>query len=146
MKLPIAVQVYSVRDCAEDNLLDTLKKIKEFGYDGVEFAGLYGHSTDEVNSMLKETGLTAISAHVPLTDMIADADGIGKTYSELGCKYIAIPYLVAELRPGTEGFSGLRQNIIKIAETFKKYGITLLYHNHDFEFAKIDGKYLLDIL
>ena len=42
--LPIAIQVYSVRDDASADLYATLKKIKEMGYDGVEFAGLYGNS------------------------------------------------------------------------------------------------------
>lgn len=43
MALPIAVQVYSVREDAQADLRGTLAKIKEMGYDGVEFAGLYGY-------------------------------------------------------------------------------------------------------
>ena len=40
--LPVAVQVYSVRDDAEKDFAGTMKKIKEIGYEGVELAGLYG--------------------------------------------------------------------------------------------------------
>lgn len=43
-KLPVAVQVYSVREDAEKDFAGTMKKIKEIGYDGVELAGLYGLS------------------------------------------------------------------------------------------------------
>ena len=47
-KFPVAIQIYSVRDDAQANLFGTLKKLKEMGYDGVEFAGLYGHTPEEV--------------------------------------------------------------------------------------------------
>ena len=40
--LPVAVQVYSVRDDAERDFKGTMQKLKEMGYDGVELAGLYG--------------------------------------------------------------------------------------------------------
>ena len=63
MALPIAVQVYSVRDDAAADLRTTLEKIKKMGYDGVEFAGLYGHAPAEIKAMCEEIGLTPISAH-----------------------------------------------------------------------------------
>ena len=45
---PIALQLYSVRDDMEADFAGTLKKVKSFGYDGVEFAGLFGHTAEEV--------------------------------------------------------------------------------------------------
>ena len=66
MKFPIALQVYSVRDYAQKDLYGTLKQIKEMGYDGVEFAGLYGHSPAQVKEMLGGIGLQAVSAR-PMT-------------------------------------------------------------------------------
>lgn len=46
--LPIAVQVYSVREEAERDFAGTMKKLGEMGYDGVELAGLYGKSAEEI--------------------------------------------------------------------------------------------------
>ena len=51
MKFPIALQLYSVRNEVEADLDGTLKQVKEMGYDGVEFAGLYGHSPEEVRDL-----------------------------------------------------------------------------------------------
>ena len=51
MALPIGVQIYSVRDEAAKDFAGTLQKIKDFGYDGVEFAGLYGYSAAQVRTM-----------------------------------------------------------------------------------------------
>ena len=146
MSLPVAVQLYSVRDEAEKDLLGTIRKMKELGYDGVEFAGLFGNEPAKIAAFCKETGITPISAHVPYYDMLENPAGVLADYAEIGCKYVAVPYLTEECRPGTDGWEATIEGIRKIAEEAKKLGIQLLYHNHDFEFVKIDGKYALDIL
>ena len=146
MSFPVAIQVYSVRNDAAKNLYATLKQIKAMGYDGVEFAGLYGHTPEEVRDMCADIGLVPLSAHVPYLDMIANPEGLLGQYATLGCKFVAVPYLTEEYRPGTEKFPEVIKNIAMLGEVAKKLGMQLLYHNHDFEFLKIDGKYALDIL
>ena len=146
MSFPVAVQIYSVRDDAAKDFEGTLKKIKEMGYDGVEFAGLYDCSPEKVKKMCKDSGLVPISAHVPYYDMTADTNKVLSDYAEIGCKYVAIPYLTPECRPGTEGFADMVKNAAEIGKVAKGLGMQLLYHNHDFEFEKIDGKYALDLL
>ncbi|MBR4451163.1 MAG: sugar phosphate isomerase/epimerase [Clostridia bacterium] len=146
MKLPVAVQLYSVRNEMERDFYGTIRKMKEYGYDGVEFAGLFGQKPAEIREFCKETGIIPISAHVPYYDMLADPEKVLSDYAEIGCKYVAVPYLTEECRPGTDGFAGTIEGIRKIAQAAKSIGIQLLYHNHDFEFTKIDGEYALDIL
>ncbi len=144
--LPIAIQVYSVRDDAATDLKGTLIAIKEMGYEGVEFAGLYGCTAAEIREMCREIGLVPVSAHVPYYDMIADPEGVLRVYAEIGCKYVAIPYLTPECRPGTDGFAKVVENAAMLGRVANSLGMTLLYHNHDFEFDKIDGKYALEVL
>ena len=146
MALPVAVQVYSVRDDAKADLRGTLEKIKAMGYDGVEFAGLYGNKPADIKKMCEEIGLVPISAHVPYLDMMGAPKGILSQYAEIGCKYVAIPYLSSEYRPGTPCFPEVIENAKTLGKVAKELGMQLLYHNHDFEFLKIDGKYALDIL
>lgn len=146
MKLPIAIQLYSVRDEMEQDFYGTVKKMKDLGYEGVEFAGLFGKSGVEVKKICDEIGITPVSAHVPYYDMLENPEAVLQDYKDMGCKYVAVPYLTEECRPGTEGWNATVEGIRKIAEAAKKMGIQLLYHNHDFEFLKIDGKYALDIL
>ena len=142
---PIALQLYSVRTDMQNDFEGTLKKVKAMGYDGVEFAGLFGKSAAEIKEMCNEIGLVPISAHVALVDMIANPS-ILETYKEIGCKYVVIPYLPEEYRPGAEKFN----DVIKYAKIFgekaKELGMQLCYHNHDFEFVKLNGEYALDIL
>ena len=146
MSFPVALQVYSVREDANANLYATLKEIKKMGYEGVEFAGLYGHKAEEVRDMCADIGLTPISAHVAYQDMMADPEGVLQQYAVLGCKYVAIPYLTSDLRPGTDKFPEVVKNAAMLGAVAKKLGMTLLYHNHDFEFVTLGGKYALDIL
>ena len=147
MKFPIALQLYSVRDDMAADFEGTLRKVKAMGYDGVEFAGLFGRSAAEIKAMLEEIGLEAVSAHVPYYDAVDDPEAVFSVYKEIGCKYVAVPYLTEERRPGTEGYPETVEGIRKMGEAAKKLGLVLLYHNHDFEFtSKIDGKYALDVL
>lgn len=105
MKLPVAVQLYSVRDEMQDDFYGTIKKMKEYGYDGVEFAGLFGEEPAKIREFCNEIGIVPISAHVPYYDMLADPEKVLADYAEIGCKYVAVPYLTEECRPGTDGFT-----------------------------------------
>ncbi len=145
-KFPVAIQLYSLRDVLGDDFEGTLRKVKKMGYDGVEFAGLYDKSAAEVKALCEEIGLTPISAHVPLDAMLADPDLMMKTYAEIGCEYVVIPYLVPEYRPGSPKFDDLIEGAKMLGAKAKEYGMTLCYHNHDFEFAKIGDEYALDVL
>lgn len=146
MSFPVAIQMYSVREDAKTNLYGTLKKVKELGYDGVEFAGLYGHTPEEVREMCADVGLVPLSAHVPYVDMVADPEKVLGDYATIGCRYVVIPYLTEEYRPGNDKFDEVIKNAARLGAVAKKLGMTLLYHNHDFEFMKLDGKYALDML
>lgn len=146
MSLKTALQLYSVRDEMEEDFFKTLTLVKEMGYDGVEFAGLFDKEPAVIRDFLKELDLIPISAHVPLQDLKSDLDKVISDYSEIGCKYIAVPYLPEELRPGTENFESTIDDIRTIGTKTKESGIQLLYHNHDFEFVKLGDEYGLDVL
>ena len=145
--LPVGLQLYSVRDDMAKDFKGTLQKVKEMGYDGVEFAGLFGNTPEQVKAMCAEIGLNPISAHVPLADMLADVDKVIADYKAIGCKYIVVPYVTEERRPGGELFMQMIEEIRTIGTKAKEAGLVLLYHNHDFEFKKVEnGEFGLDFL
>ena len=145
MRFPIALQLYSVRDDMARDFEGTLKKVKALGYDGVEFAGLFDHSAAEVKALCRELGLVPVSAHVPFADMIADPSLL-ETYAEIGCRYVVIPYLTEEYRPGHERFSEVIEGAKVLGEKANALGMTLFYHNHDFEFVRLGEKRAIDVL
>ena len=140
MSLPVALQLYTVRDEMQADFEGTIRKVKALGYDGVEFAGLFDKSAADIKALCEEVGLVPISAHVPLDDMVADPEGVLKDYAEIGCKYVVVPYLTEERRPGTDGWEKTFADIRLTCEAAKALGMTMLYHNHDFEFLKVDGE------
>ena len=143
---PVAIQVYSVRDDAARDMMGTLSQLAEMGYDGVEFAGFYGYGAEEIRAQLDKLGLKAVSSHVPFSALRKDLEEIAAYHKTLGCKYIAVPFLEPQDRPGTPGWQQTIADILRIGTYLKGEGIQLLYHNHDFEFVKLDGKYALDTL
>jgi len=145
MKFPIALQLYSVRNELEADFEGVLRQVKAMGYEGVEFAGLYGHSAAEIKALCQEIGLVPVSAHVPFADMMADPDLL-EVYAQIGCQFVAIPYLTEEYRPGQPKFAEVISGAKLLGEKANALGMKLCYHNHDFEFVKVDGEYALDIL
>jgi len=145
--LPVAIQVYSIREEAQKDFAKTMAAVKKMGYDGVELAGLYGHTPEEIRDILNENGLIPISAHVPYQEFTKDLKGTVQNYSNIGCRYLVIPYLTEEYRYGTENFEAFLLNIPAIAKECAKHQVTLLYHNHAFEFNRTkDGSFCLDYL
>lgn len=144
--LPIAYQIYSARQEAEKDLEKVLATLHSIGYDGVEFAGFYGKSAAEIKALLDKYNLKTISSHVPMQLAQQDMFGTIAYHQQIGCKYIAIPYLDEQTRPGGSKFAATLQWLYKFGKLCKKGGIQLLYHNHDFEFDMLSGQYGLDFL
>lgn len=150
-KLPVAIQVYGLRDLLEntpENFTYVMKKIKEFGYDGVELAGLYGLEPAVIRDTLKEIGLVPISAHVAFAEMMENLDQIIEDYSVIGVQYLVMPYMAEEYRPvNPEGFAKFIPLLNKVGQKIHDAGMTFLYHNHDFEFVKLtNGQYGFDVM
>ncbi|MBQ9413157.1 MAG: sugar phosphate isomerase/epimerase [Oscillospiraceae bacterium] len=149
--LPVAIQVYGLRDYLEntpENFRDVMQKVKDMGYDGVELAGLYGLEPAFVKQVLDEVGLTPISAHVAFAEMMDDLDKVIADYSVIGVKFLVMPYMAEEYRPvNPEGFKSFIPLLAQVGKKIHDAGMTFLYHNHDFEFVKLpDGKYGYDAM
>lgn len=142
----IGLQLYSVRDALSNDFEGTLKAVSAMGYDGVEFAGICGKSAEEVKNLCSKYNLIPISAHVSLKEMLEIPETF-ETYKNIGCKYIVVPYLPVEDRPQGDNYGDLIEKVSVLCKKAKDAGLTMLYHNHDFEFVKLsDGTYFLDKL
>lgn len=146
-KFPVALQLYSVRDAMAEDFEGTLQKVAAMGYQGVEFAGLFGHSAEEVRDVCARYGLDPISAHVSYAEMMEDIEKAMTTYATIGCQYIVIPHYNWNF--GHESYQGesyeeFIAHVKELGAAAKKHGMVLLYHNHDFEFEKMEnGEYRL---
>ncbi len=145
-EMKVGYQLYSARQEAEKDLDAVLARLASLGYDGVEFAGFHGHTAEEIGALLRKHHLLAASSHVPLQSFRADMDGTIAYHKAIGCRFIAVPYLDEQTRMGAEGFAQAMADIAEFERRCHNAGITLMYHNHDFEFIKLSGMYALDFL
>jgi sugar phosphate isomerase/epimerase len=142
-KLNVGLQLYSVRGEMEKNFFGTLKAVKDMGYDYVEFAGYYGHTAQEVRSMLDELQLTCISVHQGPDLFLEKGQEAVDYLKTIGARYSAIPwYGIENFAP--DQLENTLEKFKKVSDLLQKNGIRLTYHNHDFEFQKQDGEYILE--
>ena len=94
-KIPVAIQLYSLRDVIGDDVPGTLEKIAGMGYEGVEFAGYYWFSGEELRAMLDANGLKCAGSHVGLDLLEGDVlEDTVATNKRLGTDRLIIPNAV----------------------------------------------------
>lgn len=144
-QVPIALQLYTVRDELQKDFAGTVRKVAEIGYPAVEFAGYGGLSAAEMASLLRETGLQASSTHVSLDAVRDDLDGQIAYCREIGCRFMFLAWLAPDERGGSR-LGALARQLDEAGRRCREAGISFGYHNHDFELEQVDGKPLLERL
>lgn len=142
----IAYQLYSARWEAEKDFPALIRDVAALGYEGVEFAGFFGKSAEQIAALLSENALEAVSSHVPFQAIEKDMFGVIGYHLAIGCRWIAVPFLEEAERPGRPGFARVIRVLHRFARLCREAGIGLLYHNHEFEFDRLSGMYALDFL
>jgi len=144
MKAPIGIQLYSLRYQCEENFLDTLKKVKESGYDGVEFANYYdGMTAVQLKKELDRLGLKALSAHIPLEQTPEQLEELAAFFTTLETPVVNCSGSTVE---SDERVAYAREKLIAAAISFKQSGIDHGYHNHWAEFAVRNDQYILETM
>ncbi len=145
-QIPIAVQMFSLREEAEKDFEGTLRKVAELGFDGVELAGYGNFTAQEVRNFLDKYGLKAAASHVSIDELESELERVIEEQIILGSNYIVCPYLAEDRRNDRE-YLALPSLLNEIGEKCKRHGLTLCYHNHDFELKTIsDGRKALEVI
>jgi sugar phosphate isomerase/epimerase len=140
-RIPIALQVYSVRHDAAEDLAGVLAKVAEMGYDGVEFAGLYDHSPADVRKMLDDDGLKCAGTHIGLDTLLGDQfEASIEMHQTLGNKFPIVPGLPENRRNSKQAWLDTAKLFNELAEKLKPHGMRTGYHNHSIEFQPMEGE------
>jgi sugar phosphate isomerase/epimerase len=153
---PLALQLYTVRDAVAKDLEGTLNRIAELGYKQLEIYGyngtFFGKTAKEFKSILDKAGIKIVSSHhntgIAMKAKGTLTDGWDKAVEdihELGAPYMVCPYLFPDER-SVEHYKALPELLEKSANTAKAAGIQFAYHNHDFEFEKMEDTIVFDYL
>ena len=145
--LPLAIQLYSVREQMAQDLDMTLAAVAAAGFTKVEAASLPKKAAKEIRASLDKAGLQCVSAHHGYADLAPKFDEVVAYDAELGVKYVicASPGHRKTPAPGADSNFSLDdwQYNAKIFNEFgdraAKSGIQFGYHNHIHEFDVVDG-------
>jgi len=157
-KIPLGIQLYTVRAETDKDVEGTLRKVYELGFREIEFAGYYNMPAAELAALMKSIGFTLVSTHVGADDIAAKADAIIADAKALGLKYIICSSPLASAAKSklgwTEKMDALDMADWKAnADLFNKFGaqvkaagMTFGYHNHHVEFKKFNNQTAFDAL
>lgn len=137
-KIPVGLQLYSLRDeCAKD-LPGMLTAVSRFGYKGVEFAGYHGRNAKELRKMLDDNGLKACGTHTPYETVRADQLKATVEFNQtIGNTFLIVPWM-EPAKSKQEWIT--RANLFnEIAEKVKGDGMFVGYHSHQEDFKSVEG-------
>ncbi len=143
----IGLQLYTVRTLMEKDFAGTLENVAAIGYKEVEFAGYFGHGPEDVKALLGRLGLTAPSTHVLLDALAPDAlDATVANAVAVGHRYLVMAWLAEDQRASLDDYRRHAELFNRAGEACHEAGLQFAYHNHDFEFADLDGARPYDLL
>ncbi len=138
------IQMYSVRDITQNDLLGAIKKVGALGYKYLEFAGFFGNSAESVKAAMDESGVYVSGTHTNLAEIEADINAVIKYHKTIGNKNIIIPGHDLSNQEKIDDFVARAAAASRI---LADNGITLGYHNHSREFQpNTDGSMIHDQL
>jgi len=142
----VALELYTVRDETKRDFEGTLRQVAQMGYAGVEFAGYGDLAAQAMAELLAETGLKVAGTHVGLDGLTGEKLDASISYCRsIGCPVMVLPSLAQEWRT-LDGIHALGPLLNRIGRRCHDEGIDFSYHNHDFEFASVQGRTLLERL
>ncbi len=145
-KLPVALQLYTVRDSMEADFLGTLRKVAEMGYTAVEIENPTDMPAADLRALLADLGLRAVASHIGFDDLENDPSGAVAVAKELGCDYAVCPAIPDERRGDAAAYRVLARVLDRAGAAAREQGLIFAYHNHAYEFERLDGRTIYDIL
>jgi sugar phosphate isomerase/epimerase len=142
----ISLQLYTVREETARDMPGTLRRISEIGYPAVEFAGFGGENAEDLSNILDDLGLRASGAHVPFDSWETDPGSVITDMHTLDCAHAILPMAPPDQHRDETAVARLAGSLNWWGDLCRQEGVTFSYHNHDFEFALLDGTTMWEVL
>ncbi len=142
----VGLQLYTIRDAMTADVKASLQKLSDLGYKNLELASyadgrFYGFAPAEFKKMVNDLGMEIISSHAAVESTgitVENATKMADAHAELGVKYCIQPWVNDEDRT-IETYKRMIGDWNEVGRIMKNVGIQFGYHNHNFEFAELDG-------
>ena len=154
----IGLQLYTLRESVAKDVPGVFSQVAKAGYSELEMFGLsaenkfFGHTVKETAALLKQNNLTSPSGHyMPEKFLFNNGNGddlknLCDVANQLGNSYLIIPWMSEEKRNSIDKYKAIAERLNKAGEICKSANLQLAYHNHDFDFANLNGEHGYNIL
>lgn len=134
----LGAQLYTVRDLFRADWRGTLRALAAIGYRDVEFISYQGNDLKEMRDELDALGMESNSTHVSADDAANRMEQRIEQALQMRHKLMVVPYLRPDQRTA-QHYRDLAGTLNRAGALAREAGLTLGYHNHDFEFENVDG-------
>jgi sugar phosphate isomerase/epimerase len=147
----VGLQLYTIRDDINEDLVAALKQVADIGYTNLEEAGynegkFYGIAPTKFKEMISDMNMRLIACHTPMSGIRQGWEKRLEDSIKAGCKYIVVSSLPGSERKALDNYKKAAEEFNKAGEISKKYGLQLAYHNHAFEFEELDGQIPYEVM
>jgi sugar phosphate isomerase/epimerase len=142
----IGLELYTVRDELARDFEGTLQRVAGLGYREVEFTDYFGRSVDAVRAAVATAGLSAPSAQVPSSDLKTAYTARIDRAKAIGHTYLVCGWVPSAERRSLSDWRLLITLFDRVGQAAHRAGLQFAYHNHDFEFAPVEGRVPYDLL
>ncbi|MDR1937764.1 MAG: sugar phosphate isomerase/epimerase [Tannerellaceae bacterium] len=155
----IGLQLYSLREMVKDEgIQKVLETVAKIGYTNLETAGydngkIYGLAPSEFKKIVSDLGLKCTSAHLSQAyskekeaEVMAWWDQAIAAHNELGVKYLVQPWMPINEQSSLDELKLYCDYFTSVGQKAAASSIAFGYHNHDFEFKKIEDQLIYDYL
>lgn len=141
----IALQMYTLRNVGDVDAQFAMAR--KAGFSQVELVGDHHLDLPTMQKMLKKYQLNVIASHVQLSDLESDREKIVAFNKGIGNSHLVVPWIEANERPTTkQGWIDYALRLDRMGQTLRNEGMSLSYHNHNFEMKKYDDMTALDLI
>lgn len=143
----IGAQLFTLRDHLKtiEDFDTTCKRVAEMGYKTVQISGT-PLGAKEMREVLDKYGLICLTTHRSADDFINKIDEVIEYNKTLGCDLCGMGIMPIEAAKDKAELDKFIADMNKACKRIKEEGMYFGYHNHGFEFVKLDGKLIYDYL
>lgn len=144
----VAAQLYTVREFLKTpaDIAASLKKVRAIGYQAVQVSGMGPIDEGELVRMLDSEGLVCCGTHEPTAKILDNPEAVVERLNKLVCKTTAVPAPAGIPLTTLEEVKSYASRINSAGIVLRNAGQVLAYHNHHYEFKRVDGRLILDLI
>ena len=143
-KIPVSLQLYSVRDEMKADFARTIAEVAHIGYAGVELAGYGKFNVPALKAAIDASGLKVSGVHIDLSHLRVNLDAVIDDMLRYGTRHVVCPSWPADQFISAAACQRIGEQLAEIGSTLRSFGLQFSFHNHADTLKVIEGRTALD--